>query len=83
LTRTKGLWRVIRTSFHARNRIVLALSNFAATKRLGLNFDVIEYPEWGAEGLLFALTRRKPSVARLHTGLAIARRYAGNKIQPA
>jgi glycogen synthase len=79
ITKIKGLWRIIRTSFQTRNRIILALSNFVAVKRLGLPFDVIEYPEWGAEGLLFALARRTPSVAHLHTGLAIASRYAGNK----
>jgi glycogen synthase len=42
--------------------------------RLGIAFDVVETPDWMAEGLLPALAR-KPLVAQLHTPLAVTARY--------
>jgi glycogen synthase len=43
-------------------------------RRLGIAFDVVETPDWMAEGLLLALTRG-PLVAQLHTPLAVTSRY--------
>lgn len=78
LTKIKGLWRVTPKSFQTRDRIILGLSNFVSVRKLRIPFDVIEYPEWGAEGWLLSLARRIPAVAHLHTGLTIASRYAGH-----
>lgn len=47
------------------------LSTFYEYRGLGINFDVIEYPEWGAEGWVFALLHRKPLVAHLHTPIPL------------
>lgn len=52
------------------------LSNFVEYCRLGLDFDVIEYPDLDAEGWVFALLRMKPLVAHLH--LPILLWYPGN-----
>lgn len=43
--------------------------------RLGLRFDVIESPEWLAEGLLVGLTTRAPIVVNLHTPLHVLFSY--------
>ena len=54
-----------------------ALSTYMAHRRLGIEFDVVEYPEWSAEGLFFSLRRDKPTVAHLHTSLAINLQISG------
>lgn len=57
-----------------------AWSTYMAHGSLGIKFDVVEYPEWSAEGLLFSLRRRKPTVAHLHTSLAINLQISGLKV---
>ena len=47
------------------------VSNFLAYRRLGLEFDVIEYPDVGAEGWMFALRHHIPLVAHLHLPIPI------------
>jgi hypothetical protein len=42
-----------------------------------MKFDIIEYPDWAAEGLFFALVHSKPIVAHLHTPLPVISRYNG------
>jgi glycosyltransferase involved in cell wall biosynthesis len=56
-------------------RVRTGFSAFVESRRLGVNFDVVEHPEWGAEGWMFAALRTKPTVAHLHTPLALLREY--------
>lgn len=56
-------------------RIMTAASTFVHYRRLGLRFDVIEAPEWMAEGLLLARTR--PLVAHLHTPVHLIASHRG------
>jgi glycosyltransferase involved in cell wall biosynthesis len=56
-----------------------ALSTYLAHRRLGIEFDVIEYSEWSAEGLLFSLLRNKPTVAHLHASLPLRAQQSGIK----
>jgi glycosyltransferase involved in cell wall biosynthesis len=55
-------------------RLSHALTCRREVARLGIAFDVVETPDWLAEGLLLAL-ERKPVVAQLHTPLAVTARY--------
>jgi glycogen synthase len=59
----------------ARVRLEMSVSCFLESRRLGLAFDVVESPEWMAEGLVFALLRSKPHVGHLHTPLLILARH--------
>ncbi len=56
-------------------RIRTGLSVLAHYRRLGVDFDVIEIPDWGAEGWALALVHNKPIVAQLHTPLPVISRY--------
>ncbi len=56
-------------------RILAGISAFIHSRRLGVPYDVVEYPEWGAEGWMFALLRHKPTVAHLHTPTFIIYKY--------
>lgn len=47
------------------------ISNFIECRRLGIEFDVIEYPDLGAEGWMFALRHHSPLVAHLHLPIPI------------
>jgi len=75
VVRIRGLGRIFRWP-DARNRLLLGLTNYYWQRRLG-EFDIIEYPDWMAEGLAFALLRRTPTVGHLHTGLALTASYSG------
>lgn len=55
-------------------RLLHALACWREARALGVDFDVIETPDWMAEGLFFALAR-KPLLAQLHTPLAITSMY--------
>jgi glycogen synthase len=55
-------------------RIEGAFSSYLEFVRLGLDIDVIEAPEWMAEGFVFGLLRRRPLVIHLHTPLLIVGR---------
>src|SRR5215204_6005671 len=55
-------------------RVEGALSSYLALKDLGLEVDVLEAPDWRAEGLAFALSRSHPLVVHLHTPLLIVGR---------
>lgn len=50
----------------ASERIRTALSTFTAVRQLRTAFDVIEYPDYGAEGWLFALLGDRRTVCYLH-----------------
>lgn len=56
-------------------RIRTGISVLAHYRRLDVDFDVIEIPDWGAEGWALALVHKKPLVAQLHTPLAVISRY--------
>jgi glycosyltransferase involved in cell wall biosynthesis len=47
------------------------MSTYLESRKLGIDFDVVEYPDWFGEGWLLGLTRVYPSVAHLHTPLPI------------
>lgn len=60
-------------------RIRHALSCRAEVRRLGIPFDVIEAPDWMAEGLALAFRRPAPLVVHLHTPLEMTSRYGGSR----
>lgn len=68
--------RVLRAPMTIR-RILNAISMHLAVGKIDTAFDVVEYPEWGAEGLLLDLRYRLPSVIQLHMPLAIVGKFYG------
>lgn len=56
-------------------RLEGAFARYRECRRLGLDFDVVEAPDWLAEGLLFGLLGTHPLVAHLHTPLAFVERH--------
>lgn len=62
--RLPGLGRLAR-GVQTERRLALALSNYWHARSLG-RFDAVEAPDWQAEGLVFALLRRRV-VTHLHT----------------
>ncbi len=63
LRRLNGLARAPRTVW----RLERGAEAFAEYRRLGLAFDVVEFPDWGARGWRFALHRGPARVAHLHS----------------
>ena len=56
-------------------RVEGAASRYREYRSLGLDFDVVEAPDWFAEGLAFSLLRSRPLVAHLHTPLLLVGRH--------
>jgi glycogen(starch) synthase len=56
-------------------RLEGAIARYREGRRLGIDFDVVEAPDWLAEGLVFGLLGRYPLVAHLHTPLAFVERH--------
>jgi glycosyltransferase involved in cell wall biosynthesis len=56
-------------------RLEGAVARYREHRRLALDFDVVEAPDWLAEGLVFSLLGTRPLVAHLHTPLTLAERY--------
>jgi len=56
-------------------RLHTGLSAFLEYRKLGIDFDVIEHPDWNAEGWLFAFLKVRPTVAHLHTPLPLIIKY--------
>ena len=52
-------------------RIEASLSSYLEARRLEVSFDVVEAPDWMAEGFAFGLLRSPPLVAHLHTPLVL------------
>ncbi|MBI4536551.1 MAG: glycosyltransferase family 4 protein [candidate division NC10 bacterium] len=77
-TRVRGLGRL--RAPHTTARIRAGLSAFIEFHRLQAKFDVIEYPDWGAEGWVFALARPVPLVAQLHTPLPLIQQHNGLRL---
>jgi glycosyltransferase involved in cell wall biosynthesis len=71
-----GKWRWAAVSARCLER---ALATYRGCRRLGIQFDVVEYPECGAEGLFFSLSRKWPTVAHLHTPLVLLVEHSGHK----
>jgi glycogen(starch) synthase len=55
-------------------RVEGAVASYREYVRLRVEVDVIEAPDWMAEGLLFGIRRRRPLVVHLHTPLLIVGR---------
>ena len=72
----RGLGTLLRARGTA-YRLKTALSCYVESRRLGFKPDVIEAPDWFAEGLVFALLRARPLVGHLHTPLLLVARYQG------
>jgi glycosyltransferase involved in cell wall biosynthesis len=51
-------------------RLEGAIARYREYRQLGIDVDVIEAPDWLAEGLIFGVLRSCPLVAHLHTPLA-------------
>jgi glycogen(starch) synthase len=62
-------------------RIEGALSSYLASRQLDVEFDVVEAPDWMAEGLVFALRRSSPLVVHLHTPLILVGRHNPRSFQ--
>ena len=55
-------------------RLEGAFSSYLELRRLGLDIDLVEAPDWMAEGLAVALAGAHPLIAHLHTPLLIVGR---------
>jgi glycogen synthase len=73
--RIRGLERVARETGW---RLKTAFSCYGELRRLGFEPDVIEAPDWAAEGFVVALRRAAPLVVHLHSPLTFI--YRGNGI---
>jgi len=60
------------------HRIWVALSNYYWYRQLDTVVEVVEYPDWFAEGLLLAWRRPTATVAQLHTPLVVVGKYLGH-----
>src|SRR5207302_10215337 len=66
--RLRGVGRLL-LSAAAGTRLETAVSGWIEMRRLGLQFDVVEFPDWMAEGLILGLAGSVPLVGHLHTPL--------------
>jgi glycogen synthase len=73
--RVRGLTHLMRETGW---RLKTALSCYRELRRLGLQPDVIEAPDWAAEGFVVALRRSAPLVVHLHSPLTFI--YRGNGV---
>jgi glycosyltransferase involved in cell wall biosynthesis len=75
----RDLWRLrrLRSAPMPIPHLEKALSTYLAYRRLGIQFDVIEYPEWSAEGLLFSIRQKQPTVVHLHISLPLNTECSG------
>jgi len=71
----RWLWRLLDRVPVPSSRLQSALSAWWALRRVEGRFDVIEVPEWRAEGLLLGLARRGPLVIHLHIAQEVVRRW--------
>jgi len=76
LRRPRGVGRLSRLP-DAWKRLSLAVAVEREHRRLDLDPDVVECPEWGAEGLVLALRHRLPLVVRLHSAASQVFPYLG------
>lgn len=75
LRRIKGLGRLMGLPASTA-RVSAALSVVMAVRQLGTDFDIVEIPDYLAEGLFISMTRRVPTVAFLHTPISVIEQYS-------
>ena len=63
-------------------RVEGALARYREARRLGVEFDVVEAPDWFAEGLVFSLLKPRPLVAHLHTPFGLVGRNDPGSSRP-
>ena len=63
-------------------RLEGALARYREARRLGVEFDVVEAPDWFAEGLAFSLLKPRPLVAHLHTPFGLVGRNDPGSSRP-
>jgi hypothetical protein len=63
----------------ALDRLMYSYKVFKKLESIGCKFDIVEAPEWGAEGFVYALTN-KPLVTRLHTPLFLIKQSLSQKM---
>lgn len=56
-------------------RLEGAVARYREYRRLGVDFDVVEAPDWLAEGLMFSLLGSRPLVVHLHTPFLLVGRH--------
>ncbi len=56
-------------------RLEGAIARYREYRRLGIDVNVIEAPDWLAEGLIFGVLRSRPLVTHLHTPLRFVERH--------
>jgi glycogen synthase len=56
-------------------RLEGGVARYREYRRLAIDFDVVEAPDWLAEGLVFGLLGSRPLVVHLHTPLAFVERH--------
>jgi glycogen synthase len=71
-----GLDRFLRSG-KARLRLEVSTACLRECGRLGLDFDVVESPDWMAEGFVFAVLGSSPLVGHLHTPLLVLADHNG------
>jgi glycogen(starch) synthase len=59
------------------DRVISAVSCWFEQARLRIPFDVVEIADFGGEGLLLGLGRRRPVIAHLHGPLRLTHQYSG------
>ena len=64
----------------AARRLATVAATWRALRRLRWRPDVVEAPDWFAEGLGVALTRSYPLVVHLHTPLALTACFGGSPV---
>lgn len=62
------------------NRLTLALNAVREMRRLAVAFDVVECPEWSAEGLFIGRRRLRPLVVRVHVSAREVFPYLGGSM---
>jgi glycogen(starch) synthase len=65
MLRIRGAWRALGSLGDLWFRA--GLTAFVESRRLGVVFDVVEHPSWGADGWVFSLLRRAPTVSTVYT----------------
>jgi glycogen synthase len=70
---TRVPYHVQRYGDAAVDRLRTAISCYLELPRLGTDFDVVEAPDWGAEGLFISLRRKYPVVTTLHAPIHVFR----------
>ena len=78
VVRVRGLGRLT-GSPSAAIRFTTALSCYLESRRLHVAFDVVEAPDWMAEGLVFGLVRSHALIVHIHTPLVLVERYSGRR----